>query len=36
VLNDFGVVGARVRDTGGALCRPLSVPVSQQEQETMA
>ena len=29
VLRDFGVIGARVRETGGALCRPLSsVPVA--------
>jgi hypothetical protein len=29
VLRDFGVVRARVRETGGALCRPLpAVPVA--------
>lgn len=36
VLRDFGVVRARVRETGGALCRPLSAVLSRSEEETMA
>jgi hypothetical protein len=36
VLRDFGVVRTRVRDAGGAFCRPLPVSVSQWTPETMA